>query len=161
MPSTSPPRAAPTAAGGPTPIRRSSFATSSVTTSKARPRTRSSPSWFAGDGSLNAAGLASARAPVTQYEIGLKNRGNLGGGRYTIELTGFYSKYSISSQEISQTNCKNILGIDAPTCVISGLYKDWGVELFSTYKNGGFNMVLSATYDSSKVSVAQGKPFLK
>ena len=121
--------------------------------------TRSSPSWFAGDGSLNAAGLASARAPVTQYEVGLKNRGNLGGGRYTIELTGFYSKYSISSQEISATNCFNILGVNTPTCVISGKYKDYGLELFSTYRNGGFNLVLSATYDKSKVAASQVATF--
>ncbi|MFM5918320.1 MAG: hypothetical protein ACKOOL_12430, partial [Novosphingobium sp.] len=121
--------------------------------------TRSSPSWFAADGSLNAAGLASARAPVTQYEIGLKNRGFIAGGKYTIELTGFYSKYSISSQEISQTNCFNILGINAPTCVISGKYKDYGLELFSTYRNGGFNLVLSMTYDKSKVAASQVAAF--
>jgi outer membrane receptor protein involved in Fe transport len=123
--------------------------------------TRSSPSYFNANGTLSAAGLANARFPVTQYELGLKNRGDIAGGRYTVELTGFYSKYSISSQEISQTNCFAILGINTPTCIISGSYKDAGVELFATYKNGGFNLVLSATYDNSKVSVAQGKPFNK
>jgi outer membrane receptor protein involved in Fe transport len=123
--------------------------------------TRSTPSYFNGDGSLSASGLANARFPVTQYELGLKNRGDALGGHYTLELTGFYSKYSISSQEISQTNCFAILGVNTPTCIISGSYKDKGIELFSTYKNGGLNVVLSATYDSSKVSSAQGRPFVK
>jgi len=123
--------------------------------------TRSTPSYFAPDGSLSAAGQANARFPVTQYELGLKNKGDLLGGRYTVELTGFYSKYTISSQEISQTNCLAILGVNSPTCIISGSYRDKGIELFSTYKNGGFNLLLSATYDNSQVSAAQGQPFKK
>ena len=123
--------------------------------------TRSSPSYFAADGSLSAAGLANAQFPVTQYELGLKNRGDLLGGHYTVELTGFYSTYSISSQEISQTNCLAILGVNTPTCIISGSYRDGGVELFTTYRNHGFNLVVSATYDNSTVSTAQGRPFNK
>ncbi|MFC3174963.1 TonB-dependent receptor [Novosphingobium bradum] len=121
--------------------------------------TRNTPSYFAPDGSLSAAGLPAARYPVTQYELGLKNRGHLLGGRYTVELTGFRSRYAISSQEISRTNCRNVLGIDAPTCTISGSYRDWGAELFATWQGGGLNLVLSATYDRSQVSAAQGQPF--
>ena len=123
--------------------------------------TRSTPSYFNGDGTLSASGLANAEFPVTQQELGLKNRGDLFGGHYTVELTAFYSQYTISSQEISQTNCLNILGIDAPTCIISGKYKDKGLELFSTYKVNGFNVLLSATYDDSTVSTHQGAPFTK
>lgn len=123
--------------------------------------TNSSPSYFNPDGSLSSSGLANARFPVDQYELGLKNRGNLLGGRYTIELTGFYSKYTISSQEISATNCKNLLGIDETTCIISGKYKDTGLELFSTYRHGGLSLVLSATYDHSKVAASQNSPFKK
>lgn len=123
--------------------------------------TNSNPSYFNANGSLSAAGQANAAFPVDQYELGLKNRGGLLGGRYTVELTGFYSKYSISSQEISQTNCENILGINEETCIISGKYKDTGLELFSTYRNGGFSMVLSATYDHSKVAASQNSPFAK
>jgi len=123
--------------------------------------TNSSPSYFNASGGLSASGLANARFPVDQYELGLKNRGDLIGGHYTIELTGFYSKYSISSQEISQTNCQNLLGINEQTCIISGKYHDTGVELFSTYRNGGFNLVVSATYDHSKVAATQNAPYLK
>jgi outer membrane receptor protein involved in Fe transport len=123
--------------------------------------TNSTPSYFNASGGLSASGLANAAFPVDQYEIGLKNRGALLGGHYTVELTGYYSKYTISSQEISQTNCENLLGINEETCIISGKYKDTGLELFSTYRNGGFNLVLSATYDHSKVAASQNAPFLK
>jgi len=123
--------------------------------------TNSTPSYFNANGSLSAAGLANAAFPVDQYELGLKNRGDLAGGHYTVELTGYYSKYSISSQEISQTNCENILGINEETCIISGKYHDTGVELFTTYHNHGFNLVLSATYDHSLVAASQNAPFLK
>jgi outer membrane receptor protein involved in Fe transport len=112
--------------------------------------------YFSPNGTLDSAGLANARFPVDQYEVGLKNRGDLFTGHYTVELTTFYSTYTISSQEISQTNCLAILGINETTCVISGRYQDAGVELFSTYRINGFNMLFSGTYDDSKVSASQG-----
>ncbi len=121
--------------------------------------TNSTPSYFNADGSLSAAGAANAKFPVTQQELGLKNRGELIGGHYTVELTAFYSKYSISSQEISATNCFNILGIHETTCIIAGRYKDTGLELFSTYKVNGFNVLLSATYDHSQVQANPAVPF--
>jgi len=119
--------------------------------------------YFAPDGSLNNAGQANSAFPVTQQELGLKNRGQLFGGHYTVEATIFYSKYSISSQEISATNCFNILGIGdghTPiTCIISGQYKDKGLELFTTYKVRGFNVLFSATYDDSTVAASQNSPY--
>jgi outer membrane receptor protein involved in Fe transport len=125
--------------------------------------TRSSPSYFAGNGELSAAGLANSAFPVKQYELGLKNRGELFGGHYTTELTAFYSTYSISSQEISATNCFNILGIGdghtPTTCIIAGQYKDKGIELFATYKNHGWNVLLSTTYDNSTVAASQKSPY--
>jgi outer membrane receptor protein involved in Fe transport len=127
--------------------------------------TNSNPSYFNANGSLSSAGLANAEFPVTQQELGLKNRGDLFSGHYTVELTGFYSKYTISSQEISATNCFNLLGIGdghTPiTCIISGKYKDMGLELFSTYRINGFNILFSGTYDDSKVSSHQGAPFAR
>ncbi len=120
--------------------------------------------FFSANGTLDAAGQANAKFPVTQFEVGLKNRGDLFGGHYTTELTAFYSKYSISSYEISARNCFELLGIGdgvtPTTCIISGNYKDKGLELFSTYKNSGFNMVLSATYDQSKVAASQNSAYV-
>ena len=117
--------------------------------------------YFNPNGSLNAAGQANAAFPVDQYELGLKNRGDLFGGHYTVELTSFYSTYKISSQEISITNCLDILGINEETCIISGKYQDAGIELFSTYRVNGFNILFSGTYDDSKVSAHQGASYLR
>lgn len=123
--------------------------------------TNSNPSYFNGNGSLSSAGLANAAFPVDQYEIGSKNRGDLFGGHYTVEATAFYSTYKISSQEISATNCFDILGIHETTCIISGKYQDAGLELFTTYKVNGFNILFSGTYDDSKVQANQGAPYLR
>jgi outer membrane receptor protein involved in Fe transport len=123
--------------------------------------TNSSPSYFNPNGTLSSAGLANAAFPVDQYELGLKNRGDLFTGHYTVEFTTFYSTYKISSQEISQTNCFDILGIQEETCIISGKYQDAGVELFSTYRINGFNLLFSGTYDDSKVQANQGAPYLR
>jgi outer membrane receptor protein involved in Fe transport len=123
--------------------------------------TNSNPSYFNPNGSLSSAGLANSEFPVDQYELGLKNRGDVLGGHYTVELTGFYSTYTISSQEISATNCFNILGIQEETCIIAGRYQDAGVELFSTYRVNGFNLLFSGTYDDSKVSAHQGASYLR
>jgi outer membrane receptor protein involved in Fe transport len=117
--------------------------------------------YYAPNGSLNSAGQANAMFPVDQYEVGMKNRGDLFSGHYTVELTGFYSTYKISSQEISITNCLAILGINEQTCIISGKYQDAGLELFSTYRVAGFNLLFSGTYDDSKVSAHQGVPYLR
>ncbi len=123
--------------------------------------TRSTPSYFNPDGSLSVSGLANSAFPVKQYELGLKSRGGLFGGHYTVELTAFYSTYSISSQEINAANCLAILGINATTCIISGQYKDKGLELFSTYKNHGWNLLLSMTADNSTVAKSQKAAYTK
>ncbi len=123
--------------------------------------TRADNSYFNPNGTLSQFGLANSKFPVTQYEVGLKNRGDLGGGRYSVELTGFYSRYSISSQEINAVVCTALLGTPTTTCIVAGKYKDYGVELFATYKNSGFNFVLSATYDNSKKQDNQTAPYLR
>jgi outer membrane receptor protein involved in Fe transport len=118
--------------------------------------TNNSPSYFNPDGSLSTSGLASSKFPVTQYELGLKSRGDLAGGRYTVQLTGFYSKYSISSFEINPIVCA-----PATTCTVSGNYKDKGLEFFTTYRNHGLSLIFSATYDDSKVQGNKTQPFAK
>jgi outer membrane receptor protein involved in Fe transport len=102
------------------------------------------------DGSLNAAGLASERYPVDQYEIGVKSRGALFGGHYTVEATLFKTKYSISSFGIG-ANCAPIdpsYSVNT-TCTLTSNYKDTGYELFSTYALGRFNLVANLTGDFS------------
>ncbi len=123
--------------------------------------TRSTPSYFAPDGGLSAAGQPNSAFPVTQYELGLKNRGELLDGHYTIEATGFYSEYKISSQEINSAVCTPLLGHTATTCVVSGSYHDSGLELFTTYHRQALNVMFSATYDHSTVQSSQGQPWVR
>ncbi len=83
---------------------------------------------------------------VRQYELGLKNRGNLGGGRYTMELTLLKGNFKQSTFELSATRCGGAAG----GCVIDAKYKSSGAEFFGTYQQGGFSLVTNATYSKAK-----------
>ncbi|MEQ1542527.1 MAG: TonB-dependent receptor [Novosphingobium sp.] len=79
---------------------------------------------------------------VKQYELGLKNRGDLGGGRYTFELTLLKGNFKQSTYELSATRCPGGSG----GCVIDARYKSYGAELYATYNVGGFSLVGNATW---------------
>ncbi len=79
---------------------------------------------------------------VKQYELGLKNRGGLAGGRYTMELTALKGSFKQSTFELSATRCPGGAG----GCVIDARYKSYGLEFYGTYRNGGFSLVSNATY---------------
>lgn len=79
---------------------------------------------------------------VKQYELGLKNRGELAGGRYTIELTALKGSFKQSTFELSATRCPGGSG----GCVIDARYKSYGLEFYGTYRNGAFSLVSNATY---------------
>jgi outer membrane receptor protein involved in Fe transport len=82
---------------------------------------------------------------VKQYEIGVKNKGGLGGGRYTLELTLLKGNFTRSDYEPTvTTQCT------AGGCVIDGRYKTSGAEFFATYRSGGFSFVANATYTKAK-----------
>jgi TonB dependent receptor len=83
---------------------------------------------------------------VNQYEVGLKNRGELAGGRYTVELTLLKGNFKQSTFELSATRCGGAAG----GCVIDAKYKSSGAELFTTYQNGGFSLVANATYSKAR-----------
>ncbi|NJS13742.1 MAG: TonB-dependent receptor [Sphingopyxis sp.] len=114
---------------------------------------------FAGDGSLctseaartGAGGCASDGVTpsvdfVNQYELGIKNRGDIGGGRYTLELTLLSANFKQSTFELSATRCGGAAG----GCVIDAKYKSKGLEFFGTYQTGGFSFVANATYSRSR-----------
>ncbi|MFM5895766.1 MAG: TonB-dependent receptor domain-containing protein [Novosphingobium sp.] len=84
---------------------------------------------------------------VTQYELGLKNRGNLAGGHYSVELTLLNGNFKQSTFELSATKCPGTTG---GGCVIDAKYKTSGAELYATYRNGGFSFYLNATYTKAK-----------
>ena len=104
---------------------------------------------FNADGSLNQLGQVPSVDFVNQYELGLKNRGGLFGGQYTLELTLLMGKFSRSDYEPTVT-------AQCPSggCVIDTKYKSSGAELFVTYQNGGFNLVGTATYSRAKRAAA-------
>ena len=79
---------------------------------------------------------------VKQYELGLKNRGELAGGRYTIELTALKGSFKQSTFELSATRCPGGAG----GCVIDARYKSYGLEFYGTYRNGGFSLISNATF---------------
>lgn len=93
---------------------------------------------------------------VKQYELGLKNRGGLLGGRYTLEATLLKGSFKQSTFELSATRCPGGAG----GCVIDARYKSWGLEMYGTYSNGGFSLVGNATWTKPTRSGvdATGKP---
>ncbi len=85
---------------------------------------------------------------VKQYELGLKNRGDLAGGRYTIEVTALKGNFKQSTFELSATRCPGGAG----GCVIDARYKSYGAEFYGTYSNGGFTLVGNATWTKATKS---------
>jgi outer membrane receptor protein involved in Fe transport len=103
--------------------------------------------YFKSDGSLNSTSGAAAVADyVNQYEVGVKNGGALGGGRYTAELTIYRSNFNITTYELSQTKCGGV----ATGCIVANKYKTMGAEFYGTYRLGGFNLIANLTYNSAE-----------
>jgi outer membrane receptor protein involved in Fe transport len=100
---------------------------------------------FTNAGVLNSVGRTPSVDFVNQYEIGVKNRGGLAGGRYTMELTLLKGNFDQSTFEPTVTP-------QCPTggCVIDAKYKSTGAEFYGTVQNGGFTFVANATYSKSR-----------
>lgn len=82
---------------------------------------------------------------VNQYEIGLKNRGRIGGGRYSVELSLLKGNFKQSTFELSATRCGGPGG-----CIIDAKYRSSGAEFFGTLSFGGFSLVANATYTKAE-----------
>ncbi len=85
---------------------------------------------------------------VKQYELGLKNRGDLGGARYTVELTALKGSFKQSTFELSATRCPGGAG----GCVIDARYKSYGLEFYGTLSAGDFTLVSNATWTRASKS---------
>ncbi len=83
---------------------------------------------------------------VNQYEIGLKNRGQIGGGRYSVEFSLLKGNFKQSTFELSATRCGGVAG----GCIIDSKYRSSGAEFFGTLGFGGFSLVANATYTKAK-----------
>jgi outer membrane receptor protein involved in Fe transport len=100
------------------------------------------------NGSLTQAGRTASVDFVNQDELGLKNRGELAGGRYTIEFTLLQGDFKQSTFELSATRCPGGSG----GCVIDAKYESSGAEAYATYRNGPFSVIGNATYSNAKIS---------
>ena len=85
---------------------------------------------------------------VKQYELGLKNRGNLGGARYTVEVTALKGSFKQSTFELSATRCPGGAG----GCVIDARFKSYGMEFYGTLSAGDFTLVSNATWTKASRS---------
>ena len=82
---------------------------------------------------------------VNQYEIGVKNRGNLGGGRYTVEFTLLKGDFKRSDFEPTVTGI-----CPGGGCIIDNEFKTQGAEFYGTVRFGGFSFIANATYTKAK-----------
>ncbi len=108
------------------------------------------------DGTLTQAGQTASVDFVNQYELGVKNRGALFGGRYTAELTLLNGDFKQSTYELSATKCGGPGG-----CVIDAKYKSNGAEFYGTFSTGGFSLVANATYSNAKKAGAGSSTFVR
>lgn len=115
---------------------------------------------FNPDGTLNTAGQTAVSDNVYQYEIGLKNRGNIGAAHYTIELTGYSSHFNITTYELNPNVC-GPLGFPGGTCPISDNYKTTGAEFYGTLRMGGLNLIANMTYNKSKKQSQSTGPYIR
>jgi outer membrane receptor protein involved in Fe transport len=101
------------------------------------------------DGSLSTAGETAAVDFVKQHELGVKARGVLGTGRYTLEATLLRGNFKQSNYEPTITpQCP------AGGCIIDSKYRSSGLELYGTYQVGGFSLVTNATFTDAKRKLA-------
>ncbi|WP_408586979.1 TonB-dependent receptor domain-containing protein [Novosphingobium sp.] len=108
-----------------------------------------------GSNGCTADGVTPSVDIVKQYELGVKSKGDLLGGRFTVELTLLKGNFKQSTYELSATKCPGGAG----GCVIDAKYKSTGAELFATYRNGGFSLVGNATYSKAKKQGAGATSF--
>ncbi|ABD26321.1 TonB-dependent receptor [Novosphingobium aromaticivorans DSM 12444] len=111
----------------------------------------------AGNGGCTADGVTPSVDFVKQHELGIKSRGGLLGGRFTLELTLLKGSFKQSTYELSATKCPGGAG----GCVIDAKYKSTGAEIFATYRNGGFSLVGNATYSKAKKQAAGASSYTR
>ncbi|WP_332752593.1 TonB-dependent receptor domain-containing protein [Sphingomonas sp. RB1R13] len=105
---------------------------------------------FNADGSLNTQGQVTAVNFVTQQEVGIKTRGPIGGGRYSLEVTGFRAQLIDNNYDFTRIN--NPAPNNNP--IISNGYKSYGLEATLGLHLGKFSLVGDATYSHSRITAS-------
>ena len=101
---------------------------------------------FNADGSLSQHGDAVALNFLTQQELGVKNRGNIGDARYTVEATVFHTKLTENNYDFTLAS-KN----PPQDPNISAAYRGQGLEFTGSLGWRGFALVTDITYSDSKI----------
>ncbi len=96
---------------------------------------------FNADGSLAAGGKAQAVNPVTQQEVGIKQRGNVGAASYGVFLTGFRSQATEYNIDI---DARGVTQLDQR-------YKTYGAELETQASLGSFAVNANLVYTHSRI----------
>ena len=102
---------------------------------------------FNADGSLNAQGKSTSVNFLNQQEIGVKQRGDLFAGNYSVEVTGFRSTLTENNYDFTRIN--NPAPNNDPN--ISNDYRSYGVEFTGRFNLGAFRLAADATYIDSKI----------
>ncbi len=101
---------------------------------------------FNADGSLNSRGASVALNFLNQQEVGIKDRGNWGSSRYSIEATIFHTSLTEHNYDFT------LLSKNPPQDPnISAQYRGQGLEFTGSLSNGPFNVVVDLTYSDSKI----------
>jgi outer membrane receptor protein involved in Fe transport len=103
---------------------------------------------FNADGSLNAQGQSTSVNFLNQQEIGLKQRGGVFGGSYSVEVTGFRSTLTENNYDFTR------ISLPAPNNNpnISNGYRSYGIEFTSRVTAGNFHLAADATYSKSTIT---------
>jgi outer membrane receptor protein involved in Fe transport len=102
---------------------------------------------FNADGSLNSQGRGASINFLNQQEIGVKQRGSVGSGTYSVEVTGFRSTLTENNFDFTRTN--NAPPNNDPN--ISNSYRSFGVEFTGRLALGNFRLAADATWVNSKI----------
>lgn len=106
---------------------------------------------FNADGSLNAGGRNNSVNFVTQQEVGVKARGEIGGGRYNFETTVFRAGVKEHNYDFSAPSRGQSPFIDA-------VFKSYGVEADGNLRFGGFAIDGSVVYTHSRIKGTSRTP---
>ncbi len=89
-------------------------------------------------GDINAGGRAKSVNFVSQQEIGIKNRGSLGSGRYNIEATLYRAQVAENNYDFTRNIAFNTT------------YRSYGLEVYGAVHVGGFDLDGSVIYTHSR-----------
>ncbi len=112
---------------------------------------------FNADGSLTPAGLTPSVDFVKQHELGVKNQGNIGSGRYSVAFSLLKASFTQSTFELSATRCPGGAG----GCIIDAEFKSEGAEFEGNLQFGGFSLYATATYTKAKRKLSGATAFTR